>query len=582
MIAEVMTWVVEIGAWKRNAAVNMIDAPVVSAAKPCGGSSSMILRPSVRMMRQPPAYVPSDSITAQAILTQTGIGSPCVLDIGDDQGHHHDAHRLLRVLQTVPERHAGRRHRLRYTETALGLVRVGPAEDPQDRAPSPDSRASRPTIGEMNIGMTTFSSTPDQMTVGAARERRADHAAEQRVRGGRRQPEVPGDQVPDDRADQRGEQDAHPLARPAGVSISPSLTVLATPLPRKAPARFITAAIASAARGVSARVETEVAIAFAESWKPLVYVKQSATPMVTTSAKVSTRGQDSLTAMVSTVFATCSKASAASSSTSTICLSFSTSMASYLPLKRCASSLRWIWSAWFSRRLTSIQYSVRLSIVRRLRHGLGGQLGRPRQHLDLLLDALGQLLDLVEDDQVDGLLHEVHDVVERRGEVVDVLAVERRDEGGVQLVEDRVRGVVTRVLRGPHPLCDLGPGGGVRPEQFHQELRARDDVVRGCGEHVVEARLPGGQTKAHVGSSGCIGFGQADARRIIRPRLTGRPQCRPSGSSGRHGAPGARKVRYAYTHEGYMIPYHGHHGTCPATDADDDHRGRAAATTAGP
>lgn len=52
---------------------------------------------------------------------------------------------------------------------------------------------------------------------------------------------------------------------PSGVEISPSLTVLATPLPRKAPTRFITAAIASATFGVSARVDTDVAIAFAES-----------------------------------------------------------------------------------------------------------------------------------------------------------------------------------------------------------------------------------------------------------------------------------------------------------------------------
>lgn len=57
----------------------------------------------------------------------------------------------------------------------------------------------------------------------------------------------------------------HMPVAPVGVSIRPLLTVLATPLPRKAPARFITAAIASAARGVSARVETDVAIAFAES-----------------------------------------------------------------------------------------------------------------------------------------------------------------------------------------------------------------------------------------------------------------------------------------------------------------------------
>ncbi len=75
---------------------------------------------------------------------------------------------------------------------------------------------------------------------------------------------------------------------PVGVSMIPLDTVFATPLPRNAPARFITAAIASAARGVSARVETEVAMAFAESWKPLVYVKKNATPMTAMSAAVST------------------------------------------------------------------------------------------------------------------------------------------------------------------------------------------------------------------------------------------------------------------------------------------------------
>lgn len=76
---------------------------------------------------------------------------------------------------------------------------------------------------------------------------------------------------------------------PSGVSISPLLTVFATPLPRNAPARFITDAMASAARGVSARVDTDVAMAFAESWKPFVYVNPSATRMVTTSTKVSTK-----------------------------------------------------------------------------------------------------------------------------------------------------------------------------------------------------------------------------------------------------------------------------------------------------
>ena len=41
----------------------MIEA-VDSAAKPLGGSSSITRRPSVRMIRKPPAYVPSDSTAA--------------------------------------------------------------------------------------------------------------------------------------------------------------------------------------------------------------------------------------------------------------------------------------------------------------------------------------------------------------------------------------------------------------------------------------------------------------------------------------------------------------------------------------
>ena len=49
-----------------------------------------------------------------------------------------------------------------------------------------------------------------------------------------------------------------------------SLTVCATFWPSSAPTKFITAAMISATRGVSARVDTEVAIALAASWKPLV------------------------------------------------------------------------------------------------------------------------------------------------------------------------------------------------------------------------------------------------------------------------------------------------------------------------
>ena len=58
------------------------------------------------------------------------------------------------------------------------------------------------------------------------------------------------------------------LAEPPGTMTS--LTVLATFCPRKAPTKFMIAAITSAIRGVSARVEIDVAMALAASWKPLV------------------------------------------------------------------------------------------------------------------------------------------------------------------------------------------------------------------------------------------------------------------------------------------------------------------------
>ena len=49
-----------------------------------------------------------------------------------------------------------------------------------------------------------------------------------------------------------------------------SLTVWATFWPRKAPTKFMIAAIPRATRGVSARVEIDVAMALAASWNPLV------------------------------------------------------------------------------------------------------------------------------------------------------------------------------------------------------------------------------------------------------------------------------------------------------------------------
>ncbi len=66
-------------------------------------------------------------------------------------------------------------------------------------------------------------------------------------------------------------------------SMIPCPTVFATAVVTNAPARFARAAIPTATRGDSARVETLVATAFAVSWNPLVKSNASANATVMTS-----------------------------------------------------------------------------------------------------------------------------------------------------------------------------------------------------------------------------------------------------------------------------------------------------------
>ena len=76
-------------------------------------------------------------------------------------------------------------------------------------------------------------------------------------------------QVPADGPDQGGADEPEPVDALRCVD-DPLADGRATLVPKNAPTRLATAAMASATRGVSARVDTEVAMAFAASWKPLV------------------------------------------------------------------------------------------------------------------------------------------------------------------------------------------------------------------------------------------------------------------------------------------------------------------------
>ena len=69
-----------------------------------------------------------------------------------------------------------------------------------------------------------------------------------------------------------------------------------------------------------------------------------------------------------------------------------------------------------------------------------------QQHVREPLRLLHRRLDLVEAEVVGDLLGEVDDVVERRGERVDVLAVDRGDERLVEAPDDVVRDPVALLL----------------------------------------------------------------------------------------------------------------------------------------
>ncbi len=105
------------------------------------------------------------------------------------------------------------------------------------------------------------------------------------------------------------------LSVTASGSTMPVAIVAATAIETNAPAKFRTAASATAVRGVSARVETLVAIALAVSWNPLVKSKKSATATTATSVRSSTaRGpQAFFTTMFAMTFAAVSHASSARS-----------------------------------------------------------------------------------------------------------------------------------------------------------------------------------------------------------------------------------------------------------------------------
>src|SRR5574338_278519 len=105
-------------------------------------------------------------------------------------------------------------------------------------------------------------------------------------------------------------------------------------------------------------------------------------------------------------------------------------------------------------------------------------------------------VDLVQDAGVGDLLDEVDDVVQAADELVDVLAVERRDEGLRQALADVVADAVAAALRvaqlAGEPLALV-----VGAEQLLEHPGAGEDVLRVLDEQVEELLLARDEGQAH-------------------------------------------------------------------------------------
>ncbi len=257
--------------------------------------------------------------------------------------------------------------------------------------------------------------------------------------------------------------------------------VRATFVVTSAPAKFIAAASVTAARGERARVETEVATAFAVSWKPLVKSKNSATTTTTTS---STPHQPLRNALSSTCAAD-SHASMAFSSCSWMSFQRITTSASVLPAKSARDGLA-------QQRVACVLERVHLDEIRARGGGVVHALDRLRERAARVAHdhglgrrRLGDVADAVHDHLARGLVDVIADVVEASRQRVQVLAVVRDDEGVVEQPYELMGQLVADGLELADALGD-GKAAGEPREELDQQLGDLDEVVRRAREQLGE------------------------------------------------------------------------------------------------
>src|SRR4051812_25010352 len=272
----------------------------------------------------------------------------------------------------------------------------------------------------------------------------------------------------------------------APESTMPFAIVAATACEMKAPTKLRIAAMPTAVRGGSARVEIDVATTLAVSWKPFVKSNASAEPTTMTRIRsLCTAGSrvldDDALEDVGDGLGRVDGALEA--------------LVDVLPPDhdhRVDPALEERGRGLARDTVAVVLEPVHLDRVVRhvaevaqLRHRLGDLAGGLVEHVGELLRLLERGLDLVEAEVVGDLLRVVDDVVERGGERVYVLAVDRRDEQLVEAADDVVCDPVALLLADKDVAREVGVLG-VAAQHLVEQVGCAQDVARRLLEQVEE------------------------------------------------------------------------------------------------
>ena len=129
---------------------------------------------------------------------------------------------------------------------------------------------------------------------------------------------------------------------------------------------------------------------------------------------------------------------------------------------------------------------------------------RPGHRLHRLVDHDGELhqvllhdRDVVHPEAVHDVVDHIRNVVELLGEGVNILAIERGDEGLVQLIDDGVRHIVALVLDGRHLAQRIFRDGALR-HNFFEELGGMYGVADLLFKQLKEVERLGKEPENHA------------------------------------------------------------------------------------